>query len=145
MEPFYTKQITITSKKLYEDLKKYNLTQNKSVNGVWVDIKRIPNNLLHHFVRGYFDGDGCIYYNKNAGDYVITFTGSTLFIKELLKLLQIQCGVRKGNLSHRNIDSLYNATLSLGGNLQVARLGKWLYDQSTVFLERKYEKIKPIL
>ena len=27
--------------------------------------KQIPDNLIRHFVRGYFDGDGCISYKKN--------------------------------------------------------------------------------
>lgn len=41
------------------------LTPNKSLTMQFP--KNIPSDLMHHFVRGYFDGDGCIYFEQAFG------------------------------------------------------------------------------
>lgn len=50
--------VTITCKKLCDDLSKYGVDEHKTFNS------RIPKNISHkyirHFIRGFFDGDGCV-------------------------------------------------------------------------------------
>lgn len=54
-----------SNKHLWQTLNKYGCTPNKSLT------LKFPNenifkskDLIRHFIRGYFDGDGCISYNK---------------------------------------------------------------------------------
>ncbi len=50
--------ISVTSKKLSDKLKELGCVENKTKIGF--NLVEIPNNLYSHFIRGYFDGDGCI-------------------------------------------------------------------------------------
>lgn len=50
--------VDITSAILVADLVKLGIGYNKTRNG-WI-LPNIPKELIRHFIRGYFDGDGCI-------------------------------------------------------------------------------------
>jgi hypothetical protein len=41
----------------------------------------LSDTLKHHFVRGYFDGDGCIHIRKNNGYPIVTIIGTENFTK----------------------------------------------------------------
>lgn len=57
-------------------MRNYGLTNNKSYNA-FIPEQQIPNDLIRHYIRGYFDGDGCIFYNKtHSGLYVSVVTAS---------------------------------------------------------------------
>ena len=49
----------IGSKDLFNDLEKFGFTPNKSK---CLSMPNISNALFKHFVRGYFEGDGCVWY-----------------------------------------------------------------------------------
>ena len=52
-----TATVEIISKEMFNDLSKYNIIPRKS--GVY-RMPKIRQDLMHHFIRGYFDGDGSI-------------------------------------------------------------------------------------
>lgn len=138
-------QLTISSKKIYNDLNKLGIIQNKSIIGEWMIDNSVPSKLMNHFIRGYFDGNGCIYNNLKTKNKLVTFTGTTLFIEKLREFLVKNISLRKGNISNRNSSSLYNSTLVFGGNLQVERIKSYLYNNATIFMKRKKEKFNQIL
>ena len=55
-------QLQIGSKKIYSDLVHLGMSPAKSLTLQLP--KDIPEHLQADFVRGYFDGDGCVYYKK---------------------------------------------------------------------------------
>lgn len=55
--------LRISSRKLVDSLMRNEITPNKT--GREVLPSTIPNNLIRHFIRGYFDGDGSITINKS--------------------------------------------------------------------------------
>lgn len=119
--------LTITSKKMYEDLLDKGLTPNKS------KTLRFPNlneELIPHFIRGYFDGDGSVYNSKNGVRFSLLGTESFL-------------SVVKKIISPKSKSKLYKAKgisyISLGGNNAKAALNI-LYNGATIYLDRKYEK-----
>lgn len=57
-------KIVITSKKLYEDVKKMGITTKKSLTLPWFD--NCPKEFIPHMIRGYFDGDGWISINGES-------------------------------------------------------------------------------
>jgi len=59
-QPAY--QIQIGSKEIYNDLLKLGLVPNKSS---VLKVPAVPDEFLNHFIRGYFDGDGCVYFKEN--------------------------------------------------------------------------------
>lgn len=53
-------RLQIGSKEWFEDLSRLGFTQNKSKR---LPLPKIPKAYFGDFVRGYFDGDGCVYFN----------------------------------------------------------------------------------
>ena len=92
----------------------------------------IPEHLLHHFVRGFFDGDGSVYGNISAG-LGFSFWGSHPFMERLREVLVASAGLsvtkvgKRGKLSH----------LRWHGNGASRCFKNWLYHGATVWLERK--------
>ena len=58
-EKYYRSEISFKQEKVILDLKNnFNITPNKSL--TYTLPTKIPKEMFKHFVRGYFDGDGCI-------------------------------------------------------------------------------------
>lgn len=57
-------RLAINDKKMSEDLLSLNLDNNKTYN-YSIPINKISRKLMSHFLRGYFDGDAYIGYNKS--------------------------------------------------------------------------------
>jgi len=107
--------------------------------------------LLTHFIRGYFDGDGCITksYSKkypNASKYQISFISTDKFIKGLQMFLYDNIGVNIHKLQIRHPDRNNNTrSLTIGGNLQVEKILNLIYKDSSIHLDRKYRKYIELL
>lgn len=116
----------------------------------WLD-----ENLWNHFIRGYFDGDGCLsnYKEKQRGRGKYT---KDIFVSEhkrahfsILSTKEFLTSVRS-IFSELNINSSMskrhkerknnNFNLTVSGNRQIQRLMDWLYLDATIFLERKHSK-----
>ncbi len=87
---YYMSKVAVTF------LKSYGIFERKTY-----DIKypnNLPKELLPYFIRGYFDGDGCLgYYNNGKGAYtfVMTFVGTESFIKRFNEISPIKGTVAK--------------------------------------------------
>src|SRR3990167_2564304 len=55
-------RLQIGSSEMFEDLISLGFTPNKSLT---IEFPKVPRRLLGDFIRGYFDGDGCIYFRKH--------------------------------------------------------------------------------
>lgn len=100
----------------------------------------VPENLIIHFIRGYFDGDGTLTHFYSMGKYLkltVSFTGTeemldgikNFFNKPDLKLVQ-RYPERKNN----------NYTLNFSGNVQCMDILNQMYENSSIYLDRKHEK-----
>ncbi len=129
-------KIILTSQKTVDDLKKHGCVEHKSLS---LKFPEIREDLIRHFIRGYFDGDGSL--NKSRGykgkyEYAIQFTGTKEFLEKLMEIL------------NKNLKLYYHNNayeLSIGGNNQVKEIANYLYNDSTVYLDRKYEKYLEML
>lgn len=127
--------LTITSQKLKKDLEKLGLTNRKSLTLKF--FSELPINLMHHYIRGFFDGDGCIYNGGKVHHAAqVSIVSSLDFCKELnnyLNNLNISARLSK----HRTSDCYY--TVISGAN-NILRFYNYLYNDSHIFLKRKKEK-----
>lgn len=125
----------ISSEEMFNDLSRFGIVPVKS------KILEFPewlasHSLVNHFIRGYFDGDGSVYIQKNSK--YIEFRGTVSFlstINEIIKskiMLKTKAEVRV----HSNCGSLKYA-----GNNLVPMVGEYLYNNANLFLPRKKEKI----
>lgn len=134
-------QITlrIPSKHISSMLKYYGMIPRKS------SILKMPINinwtedLLRWFIKGFFDGDGSIYHNSHSDHYGCSFISSIEHIQELNILIEKFIGKPMSyELKSNYITPM--ATLKFHGNQITKKFLDWLYLDSTIHLNRKYQK-----
>lgn len=139
-------RLQIGSKVMFNDLLNLRLTPRKSKR---IQLPKIAREYLADFIRGYFDGDGCITFGKywrkdrNKWKWQIqsSFTsGSKEFLIELLNLLKPY--TKSGFVASKK--GGYNLVFSVNDSFALFRL---MYDNidSKVYLNRKYIKFKKAL
>lgn len=92
----------------------------------------IPDGLLHHFVRGYFDGDGCIHNRKDSNNFVVHVLGTQSFIETLAEKAPVEMFTGKRTAKTVWYAGLYRKT-------DIVQFRDWMYADATIFLERKKE------
>lgn len=132
-------RILIFSNKLCNDLIKQGCVKNKT------DILTFPNikkELKKDFIRGYIDGDGSlvIYKSRNKKNCSIHICGT----KEILLGIEDYLEINNKLIRRYKDRTNNNFYITIGGNLQVKRISKLLYGDSTIYLERKYNKFLEI-
>ena len=126
-------ELRISSKKLVDDLIKNGISPNKT--GKEILPKTIPKELVPHFIRGYFDGDGSITVNKSfrvcssSQEILISFND---FFDNVLGFDFAIYEVKKYKVPFFVIDSNNNEK-----NKKVLDL---IYKGSTIYLDRKYKR-----
>lgn len=113
----------------------------------------IPDDLMKHFLRGIFDADGSFtHYHINNKEtinkYVVQFSSNTAIVEFAQKYFIANNIIydvnRKLYKRHEDRDGDY-ITLVITGKTQVVNVLNFLYRDTTVYLDRKYEKYQQIL
>lgn len=136
------RSILIRNVKLVEDLKKLGCFPNKSHNLPFPTFDIIPKDLLHHFVRGYFDGDGSIQlhlYKSPIWRFSICAPlNFALSLKSQFEQINVKMGIIQDKRISIDMKSLYcSSTLGPEGVFHVKNLYNYLYDNFTFSLDRK--------
>lgn len=124
----------IYDKKICEDLERQGLYRKKSL--TLSPNFDIPEQFLVAWSRGLFDGDGSIYPCKNSVNsirYRINLTGTESILKYVMNLWQIQKKLDR----NRSVPKFVVA-----GKREVNRILHLLYDDATIYLDRKYDLAK---
>lgn len=122
-----------------EDLKyNFNIIPNKTFK--YEMPSSIPSNMLRHYIRGYFDGDGSIcesFSNKNSRTatlYATVSSGSEDFSRKLFTFFQDR--LKLGGQLQEFSDSI---KFQIKFNTNDARkLLNYMYEDSNIYLDRKY-------
>ena len=139
----------LNSRKISNDLVKLGCVQNKT-NKIRVP-EFLEKHLIRHFIRGYFDGDGCIYLHKfalkngNTSDYYsTTIMGNYEFIYNLRDVIESEI-CKKYFISKRSGKNKKAVTLRISGNTASKFFLNYLYKDSTIFLKRKNDLYRSLL
>lgn len=127
---------SVTNKHLWESLNSKGCTPRKS------SILKFPDenifsspSLIRHFIRGYWDGDGCLSYcDSNHTRASINVVGTEDFLTTLKKYLPLHFDYQL--ISKQGTSA---KTLNVGGK-NAFELAKYLYSEATIYLDRKYAK-----
>lgn len=125
-----------------QDLISHGIVEKKSL--ILAFPTTIPEHLMRHFIRGYFDGDGsislCI--NKKTGRKTpqMSVVSSISFLEGLKKIIFDNIGAK---LTITNKGKYY--TTSWGGIHVTKKFYDYLYKDSTIFMDRKKLKFEQIL
>ena len=141
-------ELIITSKKIYDDLTKFNIVPRKS-NIYTFPEWLVEHPLVHHYMRGYNDGDGCFHIPKLANgrtEIQIHFAlrGTPEFLKVYRTILEQKCDLKIRDTDIRI--SSGHGILEYGGNGVVQKIVQFLYrDDIDMFLPRKKKIIKKLI
>ena len=138
---FEGKRFIAYSKKIAEDLIKLGCVPNKSLILEFPTKEQVPDKLINHFMRGYFDGDGCIYISEKHNKASFDIIGTEKFCESYrLKLNEkiTKKEKRKFGVAGKNV------IFRESEKKRTKEIEKFLYCDATVFLERKREKFKQI-
>ena len=131
-------KLLITSDKLYDGAVSQGIVEHKTD---IITAPDIPECLYKHFIRGYFDGDGCLAETntERRHGFAVKILGTEDlldFIKDFILSNNISY---KGKYYKRRANQTVSC-LEFGGNRKVKKFLDLLYDDATVFLERKHER-----
>ena len=126
------------SQKIHRDLCKCGCGPSKTF-----DI-RFPNflsrELLQHFIRGYFDGDGCISVKESSNRPVVDITSNHHFVFQMHNYINSHLNIRTAKANRH-----YNDTDRSSGNFQITatpeviKFMDYLYKDATIYMQRKYD------
>lgn len=128
---YIAKRLSICNKKIADNLESLGCHNNKGSTLVFPDDSIVPPELLHHFMRGYFDGDGSVYKSKENQVYV-SVIGNIQFITEYQNVLS-SIGINKNKL--RAQGKAFDMRFS--GNKQYEKFKKYIYKDANIYLKRK--------
>ena len=130
-------KLCICSDKICNDLKKCGIEQRKTYTLKFP--KNIPKELFRHYVRGYFDGDGCVFIN-DAYHNVVKYSCSSLkYLKSLKQRLEKDFNIITNDkiASHKTYYELIYSRQDSFRNYY-----SFFYKESTVYLKRKKTKFE---
>jgi len=133
-------KIRFKSHKMLKDLEVFGIKYKKSLNEMSF-IGKIPKELEHHFVRGYFDGDGSISdvcSKRKTACYVSGITNSTRNILEEFSTIFDGLGIKNRVIATTNKTEYY--TIYLPSTRHSCKLGDYMYKHATIFLQKKKDK-----
>ena len=126
----------ITSETIYNDIIGLGGKERKSLD---VKFPKIPKKYLPDFIRGLWDGDGSIFYNKQSKSYSSSYaSGSKYFIEELHRVLRRNISNLGGGLN-KNTNGVYHLVFARNDTV---RLKRFLYQELSkdkLTLKRKYD------
>lgn len=144
-----TVSFRLSSIKLVEQFNSYGCIKNKTYSEMHVP--NISKELIRHFIRGYFDGDGTIFMDRKYYKSNICSICEG-FLKELQKILtenyiesRINIEVREGKplkdpdgkitTTQKNMYRLY-----VSKQAEILKFKDFMYRNSTIYLKRKFDK-----
>ena len=132
----YSSRCSICSRKMWNDLYDKGIYPNKTYIDDTQVFKSIPDGLLNHFIRGFFDGDGSISRMNKKDKYNIYqfhIVGNEKILNLVSDILAKNCGINRIRVSpDKSIYRMYCA-----GNYQLTAIRDWLYKDANIYLERK--------
>ena len=127
--------IRIFSLTMYNALVSHGFTKNKSYD---YHLPCLREDLIRHYIRGYFDGDGCFTFT-NKSFHINFITASKVLNDDLLQILKSENfnPIENGYVNDFNT---YMYRLDICRKQEKLRFLDWIYQDSNIYLDRKYKK-----
>lgn len=130
-------KIAFRSEKMYNDLVKLGCTPRKT-NDIRIPFNKIPKGLVRHFIRGYFDGDGCVHVRKDTGKTTVCFAGNYLFLEDIKSYFSQLVDSK----ITPNGNSIVNFDLRYSSGIDTVLLYQLFYFKAKTFMYRKRQMFK---
>lgn len=141
-------RISVCQKEFTKNLLTKGVIPQKSLKLEFPSSEIVPEYLVKHFIRGYFDGDGSITYNryfdktrnKSYGISEFSVLGTNNFIDCVSKIIPSSKHKIKHETRNTNVYKyrIYNRP-------DIIMVFHYLYDDASIYLGRKYDIFKSII
>ena len=135
-------RINFSSKQICNSLLQYGISPNKSL--TYNTMPNIDKTLLHHYVRGYFDGDGSLWQSACTSNYKYHYSrwGLSIIATEK-KCYELQRYFEdtiqeKGHIINSNTKEM--KYLKFDSRRSITKIYNLLYKDANVYMIRKYNK-----
>lgn len=141
--------LSINNKYMSQQLTKQGCVPVKSLILKFPTQEQVSPDLIRHFVRGYFDGDGSINItkggrNKKSDILQVNIVSTIFFVNELKFILKEKLDIHCCISHDKRV--INKSTRSLCISCNVARkFLNWIYENSTIYLDRKFNKYQEFL
>lgn len=132
--------VLVCNQQLSLSLQEKGCVPNKSLVLKFPTENIVPNDLMRHFIRGYFDGDGHVHINKDNHSINCGFVGTEDFLNGLIAFIKDNTKINTNHAITK--DKRSNCYQVHWGSLSdCQQLFKFLYKDSNIYLERKFAKL----
>jgi hypothetical protein len=134
--------VHLTSTMMFDSLVNHGCIPRKSL---VLKFPNLPDNLVNHFMRGYFDGDGSVFIthpkNHNKTNTVYKSIGVGICgTEEFLSTYNKYLGFNEAKKDKRKEGNVWY--LSASGTKKIKQFYDFIYRDATVFLTRKKDKFE---
>lgn len=134
--PYKSYTLQISSQTLCNALIKLGCVPNKTK---VIQLPKLKEDLYRHFIRGFFDGDGCLQLQDKKYHCRFDLTSASKKFLEQIRPIITMHSKPNGYLGKENKYEVWH--LNYSGH-QVQDILDWLYKYSNFYLQRKYTKYK---
>lgn len=131
-------RFAITSQHMFSILLSYFKSTNKTFEGEFPMLK--DSALIRHLIRGFFDGDGCLSGLPTDDDHLFRPAISFIGTKETLSYIEKISGFSWGWSQRHPEKNTNNYQIQTGKIKDSLSFLHFMYDDSTVYLDRKYQR-----
>lgn len=137
-------RLTFISHHMVEELISKGCTNNKSLTFKF-PYSSVPKSLYGHFIRGLFDGNGsisCWIDNSGTGHKKFNFRycGTIEVVNSLFKIFSNKFNCNPTITPRWTDRDNNNVDMVICGNRLIQRIMDWLYEDATIYIQRKYDK-----
>lgn len=125
-------KFSLTSLKMVNDLKKLGVVPRKSLTAQFPNYSQVPKYLFHHFMRGLFDGDGCICNGKRTAFDICGSFDVCMGVKSILCNIVVPDDKNKLPRKQGNIYRMYYFKRK-----SINLIYHYLYKDANYFFNRK--------
>lgn len=135
---YLVSRLSVSNKHMWNRLNEIGCTPNKTnILKFPIELFKNKEHLIRHFIRGYWDGDGCLTYrdkDKKRAEANVISTND--FLKEMQKYFPVK---QKENIPIKHKENNIIRTWTCEGR-SALKVAEYLYKNSKIYLERKYQK-----
>lgn len=128
-------RLKVHSNDMFNDLKRFGVVPRKTYGNSEPEIK---DEMMSHFIRGLLDGDGSITKNNKRGSVKVNLVNSKAICNWVNDNVDRLINISGCLYPHSCSDVAWNWEITDRKDLE--KFGNWLYDDTDLFMERKYKR-----
>lgn len=135
---YSTVEMNIACKEMYDKLVEYGFSVNKTFHEKFCE--KVPKELIRHYIRGIFDGDGWFSYNESNKWCEFGIGMGKDILESIKNIFDKEFKIPPLKYQIRQYKSIYR--LRISSAKYVEKIFHYFYDDANIYLQRKHEKMK---